>query len=178
MRGTTIRYGLLSGALLSLVMTGPSLVLGNRFDTHLGEALAYGAVLLSLITGIFPAIRALRKKRFSGTIPFKPAFSAGILVTLIASTCLSLSFFIPISMDTGKRNEALQGNQPGLYKDTGTQSSESRNGTAAPEKGPTYLSPFDSENIGAVSRPGMLFCIVMGLGTLLSLSAAIVQRRG
>jgi len=84
MKRTVIIFGLISGAISSLLMflTVPLVERGKiNFDN--GEVIGYTAIFLSFLL-VFFGIRSYRENQGGGTISFGRAFTVGILITLIS----------------------------------------------------------------------------------------------
>jgi hypothetical protein len=85
MKKIVLTFGLLSGAVASVMMVGTMLMLDRHrlgFDNAL--FVGYTAIVLSLLF-IFFGIRSYRENVGGGTISFGKAFAVGILITLIST---------------------------------------------------------------------------------------------
>lgn len=85
MQKIVLRFGLLSGAIL-MVMMAVTLPLYSRgiLDFDHGEILGYSSMVLAFLL-VFFGIRSYRDNVAAGTIGFGKAFQVGLLITLI--TC-------------------------------------------------------------------------------------------
>ena len=85
MKKTVLTFGLISGAILSLMMlcTLPFL---DRIGFDKGEIIGYTTMVLSFLL-VFFGIRSYRDSVGDGSITFLRAFSVGILITFVASLC-------------------------------------------------------------------------------------------
>lgn len=171
----SIRFGLLSGALLCLVFFTPYFLWGSRFDLQLGEALGYAAILLSMAVGVFPAIRIRRERDMGGKISFGQAFRTGLLSSLISALCVCMAVYL-------------------FWERNGTDWLD-RNYAAKKEKiqerflGDSLLIQQKLEDLeqkmetnrhnhqNSSSQAGTMFIIVLLFGGILSVSAATVQRK-
>ena len=85
MKKTVLTYGLISGAVSSVMMllTMPFL---DRIGFDQAEVLGYTTLLASFLL-VFFGIRSYRDHVAGGTLPFGRAFTVGILITLLSSVC-------------------------------------------------------------------------------------------
>lgn len=80
---TSIRLGLLAGAVVCVLMFAPILLVGpDPAWMEIGEIVGYTSMVLAMSATYF-AMRAERRKR--GTLGFGPAFRTGLAVSLVAS---------------------------------------------------------------------------------------------
>ena len=94
MKRTVLVFGLISGAVSSLMMflTVPLINRGTiNFDN--GEVIGYTAIFLSFLL-VFFGIRSYRENYGGGTITFGRAFAVGILITLISCVFYVVSWEI------------------------------------------------------------------------------------
>ncbi|HVE89436.1 MAG TPA: DUF4199 domain-containing protein [Burkholderiaceae bacterium] len=85
----SIRLGLLAGAVISVLMFAPFLLVGpDPAWMEVGEIFGYTSMVLAMSVTYF-AMRAERRKR--GTLGFGPAFRTGIAVSLVASVVFGLT---------------------------------------------------------------------------------------
>ena len=85
MKKTVLVFGLISGALMAIFMTGTMIYVRNvGFDR--GMILGYAGMVLAFLL-IFFGIRSYRENIGGGRISFPRAFSVGILIMLISSAC-------------------------------------------------------------------------------------------
>lgn len=85
MKKTVVTFGLISGALSSLMMVG-TVPFAGRIGFDKAEVLGYTTIVLSFLL-VFFGIRSYRENVVGGTITFGRAFSVGILITLISCMC-------------------------------------------------------------------------------------------
>jgi hypothetical protein len=85
MRRIVLTFGLIGGAIISLMMT-VGFVLVDRIGFESGEALGYTSMVLAFLMVYF-GIRSFRDNVAGGTIRFKRAFTVGLLITLVTSAC-------------------------------------------------------------------------------------------
>jgi len=93
MKQIVIRYGIISGLVLALVIFLSAPLAGDKMDFSKGEKLGFISMLVAL-SMVFFAIRHYRDKKLNGSITFNQAFRVGILVTLIASFFYVISWMI------------------------------------------------------------------------------------
>jgi len=85
MKKTVLVFGLISGALMAIFMTGTMIYVRNvGFDR--GMILGYAGMVLAFLL-IFFGIRSYRENIGGGLISFPRAFSVGILIMLLSSAC-------------------------------------------------------------------------------------------
>ncbi|HEX3145834.1 MAG TPA: DUF4199 domain-containing protein [Pyrinomonadaceae bacterium] len=85
MKKTVLIFGLISGALMAIFMTGTMIYVRNvNFDR--GMILGYAGMVLAFLL-VFFGIRSYRENIGGGRISFGRAFSVGILIMLISSAC-------------------------------------------------------------------------------------------
>jgi hypothetical protein len=81
MKKTVIVFGLISGAISSLMM-----VATVPFANHQSYVLGYTSIVLSFLL-VFFGIRSYRDNAAGGQITFAKGFAVGILITLISCVC-------------------------------------------------------------------------------------------
>ena len=85
MKKTVLVFGLISGALMAIFMTGTMIYVRNvGFDR--GMILGYAGMVLAFLL-IFFGIRSYRENVGGGHISFGRALSVGLLIMLISSAC-------------------------------------------------------------------------------------------
>jgi len=92
MRKTVITFGLLSGAVSSLMMlaTVPFL---DRIGFDHGEILGYTTIVLSCLF-VFFGVRSYRENSAGGTLTFGRALGVGLLITLVSCACYVVTWEI------------------------------------------------------------------------------------
>ena len=85
MRKTVLTFGLIAGAVLSVMMllTLPFL---DRIGFDKGEIIGYTTMVLAFLMVYF-GVRSYRDNVAGGTIKFGRAFVVGLMITLVASAC-------------------------------------------------------------------------------------------
>lgn len=92
MRKTVLTFGLISGALLSLMMAA-TIPFMDRIGMDKGMIIGYTTMLLSFLL-VFFGIRSYRENVGGGQISFGRAFSVGILIMIVASLCYVIAWEI------------------------------------------------------------------------------------
>ena len=92
MKKTVLTFGLISGAILSLMMLC-TLPFIDKIGFDKGEIIGYTTMVLSFLL-VFFGIRSYRESVGAGTITFGRAFSVGILITLISCLCYVVTWEI------------------------------------------------------------------------------------
>lgn len=107
MQKTIIRFGLLSGAVSSVLLilvTSIGRAIGLQTFADYGVWFGFTTIILSL-TLVYFGIRSYRDQHSQGRISFGKAFQIGILVTVISCVCYSVTWvifyfnFFPTFMD-------------------------------------------------------------------------------
>ena len=92
MKKTIVTFGLISGAIMSLMMV-VSLPFIDRVGFDRAEILGYTTIVLSFLLVYF-GIRSYRDNAAGGTISFGRAFQVGILITLTSCVCYVVTWEI------------------------------------------------------------------------------------
>ncbi|HTJ30056.1 MAG TPA: DUF4199 domain-containing protein [Acidobacteriaceae bacterium] len=103
MKKTVLTFGLISGAILSILMDS-SLLLANKIGSRHSMLIGYTIMVASFLLVYF-GIRSYRDNVLDGRISFGRAFACGILITLITTVCYVATWevlyfnFMPHFMD-------------------------------------------------------------------------------
>jgi hypothetical protein len=103
MKKTVFTFGLIAGAIISVLMGG-SLLLADKIGSGHSMALGYTIMVASFLL-IYFGIRSYRDNDLGGQISFGRAFTCGILITLITCVCYVVMWeviyfsFMPHFMD-------------------------------------------------------------------------------
>jgi Protein of unknown function (DUF4199) len=103
MKKTILTFGLISGAIASLLMAA-TLPFADRIGFNKTEVIGYTTIVLSALL-IFFGIRSYRDNAGNGQITFTKAFTVGISITLISCVCYVVTWevlyynFLPGFMD-------------------------------------------------------------------------------
>ena len=92
MKKTVLTFGLISGAIASLLMFG-TLLFAERIGFDKGVIVGYTTIVASLLL-VFFGIRSYRDNVGGGTITFGRAFAIGILITVISCACYVIAWEI------------------------------------------------------------------------------------
>ncbi len=92
MRKTVLTFGLISGAILSLMMAA-TVPFIDRIGMDKGMIIGYTTMLLSFLL-VFFGIRSYRENVGGGQISFGRAFAVGILIMLISCLCYVITWEI------------------------------------------------------------------------------------
>lgn len=84
MKNVVIKYGLIAGIILVLMIATMMAMMGDSNDFEKGELFGY-LFSIAAYAMIFLGIREYRDKHSGGSITFNQGFRTGILITLIAS---------------------------------------------------------------------------------------------
>ena len=85
MKKTVLTFGLISGLIISGLMSG-SLLLADKIGSGHSMALGYTIMVASFLL-IYFGIRSYRDNTLGGRISFGRAFACGILITVITTVC-------------------------------------------------------------------------------------------
>ena len=103
MKKTVVVFGLISGAISSLMMIA-TVPFADRIGFDKGEFVGYTVIVLSFLL-VFFGIRSYRDNVGNGQITFAKGFAIGICITLISSICYVITWevlyyhFLPGFMD-------------------------------------------------------------------------------
>jgi hypothetical protein len=103
MKKTILTFGLISGALSSLMMVA-TVPFADRIGFDKGAVIGYTAIVLSFLL-VFFGIRSYRDKAGNGQITFAKGFVVGMSITLISCICYVVTWevlyfnFLPGFMD-------------------------------------------------------------------------------
>ena len=103
MKRTIVRFGLISGAVSSLLMVA-TVPFADRIGFDKGAIVGYTSLVLSFLL-VFLGIRSYRDNVGNGQITFVRAFAVGISITLISCVCYVVTWevlyynFLPGFMD-------------------------------------------------------------------------------
>src|SRR5882762_6796964 len=89
MKKTVLTFGLISGAISSLLMVA-TLPFLHKIGFNKGLVVGYTSIVLSFLL-VFFGIRSYRENAGGGTISFGRAFAVGILIAFISSVCYVIS---------------------------------------------------------------------------------------
>lgn len=92
MKKTVVTFGLISGALSSLMLVG-TVPFKDRIGFDKAEVLGYTTIVVSFLL-VFFGVRSYRENVGGGAIAFGRAFSVGILITLISCVCYVVTWEI------------------------------------------------------------------------------------
>ena len=92
MKKTILKFGLISGALSSLMMVATVPFL-DKIGFSKGEYVGYTTIVLSFLL-VFFGIRSYRNNAGNGQITFAKAFAVGISISLITCVCYVLTWEI------------------------------------------------------------------------------------
>lgn len=107
MRKTALTFGLISGAILSIMML-VTLPFVDRIGFERGEVIGYTTILLAFLL-IFFGIRSYRDNVAGGTVSFGRAFAVGALIAVVASVCYVVTWeiiYFKLAPDFGAKYQA------------------------------------------------------------------------
>lgn len=104
MKNVILKYGLLSGAAVILMMTATTMWVHNSGKLEGGEVFGYAGMVLSMLF-VFMGVRVFREQHRNGAITFGEAFKVGGSMALITCACYVVGwlfvyeFFMPDFLD-------------------------------------------------------------------------------
>ncbi|MBC7934825.1 MAG: DUF4199 domain-containing protein [Rhizobacter sp.] len=104
MKKVVLKYGLIGGLIVGVIMLTGTLYCVNSGNFEGSMVIGYASMILAFSL-IFVAVKQVRDKQYGGIISFGKAFKTALLVTLVTSTVyvivwlLCYYFFIPDFMD-------------------------------------------------------------------------------
>jgi hypothetical protein len=169
MKTTVWTFGLISGAILAVVIATMPLYLNGTMNFDHAEIVGYSVMVLAFVL-VFFGIRSYRENVGGGAITFGKAFQVGILVTLIACTVYVAAWeivyfnFLP---DFADKYAALT-----------LQKMRTRGATeAAIAKTAEEMAKFKVWYKNPLLNAGMTFMEVLPVGLLMTLASAAILRR-
>ena len=169
MKKTVWTFGLISGAILAVVIATMPLYLNGTMNFDHAEIVGYSVMVLAFVL-VFFGIRSYRENVGGGAITFGKAFQVGILVTLIACTVYVAAWeivyfnFLP---DFADKYAALT-----------LQKMRTRGATeAAIAKTAEEMAKFKVWYKNPLLNAGMTFMEVLPVGLLMTLASAAILRR-
>ena len=90
MKKTVLTFGLISGAVSSLMMVC-TIPFVDRIGFDQGEILGYTTIVLSFLL-VFFGVRSYREQVGGGTLTFGKAFAVGLLITLVSCACYVITW--------------------------------------------------------------------------------------
>lgn len=93
MKTLVLRYGLIAGVVINILMFGPLVVFGQRADwLRYGEIVGYSAMVLTM-TATYFAMRREREQR-GGALSFSRGLGVGVGVAAVASLLFGLATYV------------------------------------------------------------------------------------
>lgn len=92
MNNTVLKYGLLSGAVASILMVGSALYFRQSNSVDNGEIIGFAGILLSMLL-VFAGARAYRESA-GGYITFGKAFQVSLAIMFISCVCYVVTWLI------------------------------------------------------------------------------------
>ncbi len=169
MKSTVLKFGLLSGLLLTAFMWATIPFMDAETDLGNSELIGYAGMLVSF-SAIFIGIVQYRNQEPDGLISFGKAFKVGFLIALLASTLYVLSWMIMSTFVL-----------PNFMTDYAAQMSEQlANSGLSAEELEIQLASLESW-MEYYKNPFFKFFFtyieILPLGTLVSLIAALILKK-
>jgi len=165
MKKTIITFGLISGAVSSLMMLA-TVPFADRIGFDKGMVVGYTGIVLSFLL-VFFGIRSYRDNYGDGQITFSKAFAVGISITVISCVCYVVTWeilyfnFLPDFMDKYGAHMIEKANASGA------------SAAAVQAQVKKYKEMYDNPLINAA----MTFIEPFPIGLIMTLISAAVLRR-
>ncbi len=168
MKKIVLTYGLISGAILSLMMaiTVPFM---HRIGSSVALMIGYTSMLLGFLL-IYFGVRAYRDRVGSGSIGFGRAVAVGALIALVSSACYVATWEVIFFNFTPNFLEEYQAGQ--LEKERAAGASE-----AALAARRTEMARFAEQYRNPLFNAAVTFAEPLPVGLVIALVAAGVLRR-
>ena len=167
MKNTVLKFGLISGGIIAVLMILSIVVLGDSISLGTAEVLGYLSMVLAFSV-IFVAIKQFKDKVAGGELKFGKAFLIGLYITLICSAIYVATWMIVTAM-----NPDIMERMAEMYKEKIMNSG----GTEADIQ--TKLAEFD-QGLEYYANPaikaGITFFEIFPIGVLVSLLSAFILR--
>jgi len=105
MKKTVVTFGLISGAISSILMAG-NMSIVDKIGFDKGTYTGYAAIVLSFLL-VFAGIKSYRDNLGGGQISFGKAFLVGILITLISCACYVATWEVIYQTHTTAMNDFM-----------------------------------------------------------------------
>lgn len=169
MKKTILTYGLISGAIASVLMLCSAFYYKDHMDAGGGAYFGYAGILLSMLL-VFMGVRAYRDNSEGGQISFGKAFQVGILITIISCVCYVLTWMFVYSTIMPDFLEKYTANALEQLRQSGaTEAAIQQQAQQMEEYKVMYQNP--------VTRFFMTFLEPFPVGLLVTLVTAVVLRR-
>jgi len=169
MKRTVWTFGLISGAILSLMMA-ITVPFEDKIGSDRGLIIGYTTMVLSFLL-VFFGIRSYRDKVAGGSVSFGRAFSVGILIAVISSLCYVATWeviYFKFAPDFATKLEAY--NLDRARKSAGTP--------AEVEKKVADMRQFNERYQNPLFNSAITFVEPAPVGLVIALvSAAVLRRR-
>jgi hypothetical protein len=172
MRKNIIIYGLISGAIVSIIMIFTTNYISHcegNVDYGISMLIGYASMLISFSL-VFVGIRNYRDKYNAGVISFGKAFKTGILIVLIASTIYVIAwliayfFFIPDFMEKYTAHELTK-----LKASGASQAEIDREAKEMADFAIMYKNPFFNAM--------MTYIEILPVGLIVTLISSLILKR-
>lgn len=163
MKKTVLTFGLISGALITIMMWG-TIPFMHKIGYNRALIIGYTTMVLSFMM-VFFGIRSYRENYGGGAITFGRAFAIGILITLISSVIYVISW------------ETMYFGLPGFgAKFVATYSEMIKNSGDSPEKIQAQLDMMKSLN-NPFFNAAIAFIEPLPVGLIITLISALVLKK-
>jgi hypothetical protein len=169
MKQIVLRYGLLSGALTSVLMISTSYYYTQvKMDFENGQYVGYAGILLSMLF-IFFGVRTYREQT-SGPLSFGKAFQIGLLIALVSCLCYVLAWMVVYETMMPDFMDKYIAHALEKLRQSGAAESEIQAQAAE-------MAQFKEMYKNPLTRAGLTFLEPFPVGFLVALVSAIALRR-
>ncbi|MCW5923890.1 MAG: DUF4199 domain-containing protein [Saprospiraceae bacterium] len=169
MNKIVLKYGLISGAVAAVMMTGSALYFKNAADHQNGEVIGYAGILLSMLFVYF-GVRTYREQFAGDAWGFGKAFKVGLAIMLISCLCYVAAWMVvyqtlmPDFMDKYIEQVLAQMKSKGATEEQISQEAAKMEGYKT-----MYKNPF--------TRAALTFIEPLPVGLLVTLATSFLLRR-
>lgn len=167
MKGTTLKYGLVIGLVISCAMAGSSMLAGDPPDFGMMEVVGWTSMVLALL-GIFLGVKAIREEK-GGKIGFTEAFLKGLAIAAIAGGVVGLYTVVHIGVFDTEYSDQYMAYEMQKITESGMSQAEIREEIEFMEDLRPYLdNPF--------AQGAIMLLTVFIVGLLVSLGSGAVLK--
>jgi hypothetical protein len=169
MNKTILTYGLLSGAVASLLMVGTALYFKSSTDHANSEVFGYAGILLSMLF-VFMGVRTYRDRKGSSVLSFGEAFRVALLITVISCVCYVVAWMVVYETIMPDFMEKYVAQTLENMKNSGATADQVRQEAAKMED---FLQMYKNP----LFRAAITFLEPFHVGVIVSLISSLVLRR-
>lgn len=169
MKKTVLTFGLISGAILSLMML-ITLPFHDRLGYDRAEVIGYTTIVVAFLL-VFFGVRSYRDDVRGGTVSFGRAFAVGALIALVASACYVATWEV---IYFGLEPDFVAGYQEHLLEEARAEGATPAELEQQREDFERFAEMYDNPLINAA----ITFVEPLPIGLVFALVSAAILRRG